>query len=240
MASTCDTVPFQQRLQMLILGQATFQQLITSLLILGGFLSSLVAGVFSVYFGRKTGLWVACFFTAVGVAIQMSTENKGAIYVGRLVLGIGNGFLQIFSNIYCAEASPAHLRAILVGLSTEWVLVGSIVAAVITNATQVRLEKASYQIPLGVLLILPFLLAVGLLFVPESPRYLVTTGRLDAAKRSLKTLRGNSLQPDEVELEYTEIVKGIEEEKRVAATLGPLDMFEGERRFCSISAAAQI
>ncbi|KAH8884138.1 general substrate transporter [Thozetella sp. PMI_491] len=208
---------------------STFQQLITSLLILGGFLSSLVAGAFSVYFGRKTGLWVACVFTVVGVAIQMSTEDKGAIYVGRLVLGIGNGFLQTFSNIYCAEASPAHLRAILVGLSTEWILVGNIVAAVITNATQVRLDKASYQIPLGVLLILPFLLAVGLVFVPESPRYLVTKGRLDAAKRSLETLRGHSLQPEELELEYAEIVKGIEEEKRVAASLGPLDMFKGEQ-----------
>ncbi len=105
--------------------QSTFQQLITSLLILGSFLSSLVAGVFSVYFGRKTGLWLACLFTAVGVAIQMGSEDKGAIYVGRLVLGVGNGFLQIFSNIYCAEVAPAHLRAIMVGLSTEWVLVGA-------------------------------------------------------------------------------------------------------------------
>jgi hypothetical protein len=89
-------------------------------------------------------LWVACVFTLVGVAIQIGPENKGAIYFGRLVLGIGNGFLQTFSNIYCAEASLAHLRDIMVGLSTEWILIGSVVSAVIANATQVRLDKSSY------------------------------------------------------------------------------------------------
>ncbi len=102
-------------------------------------------------------------------------------------------------------------------------------AAAITNATQVRLDKTSYQIPLGVLLILPFLLSIGLFLVPESPRYLITRGRMEAAKKSLQTLRGSALQPGELELEYAGIVKGIEEEKRISATVGPLDMFKGEQ-----------
>lgn len=208
--------------------QSTFQQLITSFPILGALVSSLAAGIFSVFFGRKMGLWIACAFTCIGVAIQMSTEDKGAIYVGRFVLGMGNGFLQTFSNIYCAEASPAHLRAIMVGLSTEWVLIGSIVAAAITNATQSRLDKFSYQLPLGILLIVPFFLALGLLFVPESPRYLLTMGRTEEARKSLGTLRGSSVEAAELEVEFTEMINGIEEEKRLASTTGPLDMFKGE------------
>jgi len=197
-------------------------------MILGGGFSSLLAGILSVYFGRKVGLWVACLFTAVGVAIQMGTEDKGVIYFGRIVIGIGNGLLQTFSNMYCAEVAPAHLRAIMVGLSTEGILIGSIIAAAMTNETQTRMDKTSYLIPLGVLLILPVLLAVGLIFVPESPRYLVTRGREDAAKKALETLRGDSMKPEELELEFVEMVKGIEEEKKVAATVGPLDMFKGK------------
>lgn len=203
--------------------------MITSLLTLGAFFSSLVAGVFSIYFGRKVGLWVACVFTAVGVVIQMVTEDKGTIYAGRLVLGIGNGFLMTFSNIYCAEVAPAHLRAVMVGLTTEWTLVGSILAAVITNATQARPDKTSYQIPLGTLLILPVLLAIGLFFVPESPRYLVTKGRLASAKKSLETLRAGALTTYELEVECAEMIKGIEEEQRMAKSVGPLDMFRGKR-----------
>lgn len=99
--------------------QGTFQQLISSLLTLGAFLSSLTAGSFAHFFGRKTALWLACLLTAVGCAIQINTTDKAVVYVGRLILGIGNGFLVTFSNIYAAEASPAHLRAVMVALSTS-------------------------------------------------------------------------------------------------------------------------
>lgn len=155
------------------------------------------------------------------------TDNRGAIYVGRFVLGLGNGFLQVFSNIYCAEAAPAHLRGVMVALTTEWTLIGSIISAVILNETNTRLDSSSYQIPLGILLILPVVLAVGLFFVPESPRYLIVRGKMDEARRSLETIRGDSIPGDEIELEYVEMVKGIEEEKRLAATVGPMDMWRG-------------
>lgn len=149
------------------------------------------------------------------------------MYLGRLVLGIGNGFLVTFSNIYTAEASPAHLRAVMVALFSEWVNVGSIVGSVVTNATQARLDRASYQIPVGILFVVPVLLSVGLFFVPESPRYLVHKGRMDEGRRALEALRGDSLRPEELELEWVEMVRGIEEETRLASTIGPLDQFRG-------------
>ncbi|GME52865.1 General substrate transporter [Neofusicoccum parvum] len=187
----------------------TFQQLITSLLTLGSFMSSLVAGFFAHWYGRRAALWTACVLNAVACIIQIATENKGAVYVGRLILGFANGFLVTFSNVYTSEASPAHLRAVMVALFAYWVNIGSIVGAAITNATKSRLDKASYQIPIGTLFIVPVFLAVGLFFVPESPRWLL-----------------NKVALEYIELEWMEMVKGIEEEKRLATTVGVLDMFK--------------
>ncbi|KAK0714117.1 general substrate transporter [Lasiosphaeria miniovina] len=205
----------------------TFQQLIGSFLTLGAFLSSIFAGAFAHFFGRKPALWVACLLTAVGAAIQIGTDSQAAVIVGRLVLGIGNGFLVTFSNIYSAEASPAHLRAVMVALFSEWVNIGSITGAAVTNATSKVLDKSSYQIPLGIQFIVPALLAIGLFFVPESPRYLINRGKLEEGRRALATLRGDSLTPAEFELEYVEMVMGIEQEKKLLKSVRPLDMFKG-------------
>jgi hypothetical protein len=157
----------------------------------------------------------------------MTSTSAASIYCGRLILGFANGFLVTFSNIYTSEASPAHLRGVIVALFAYWVNIGSIIGAAVTNATKGILDKSSYQIPIGTLFIVPLILAVGLLFVPESPRYLLAKGREAEAKRSLQILRGSSVPAEIVELEWFEMVKGIEEEKRLATTVGALDMFKG-------------
>jgi MFS family permease len=146
---------------------STFQQLISSLLTLGSFISSLAAGVFGIYFGRKKGIWLACVINAVAVVLQIATTRKEAIYIGRLLLGIANGFLVTFSNIYTSEAAPAHLRGVIVALFAYWVNVGSILGGTVNNFTKTRMDKSCYQIPLGCLFIVPTILTVGLFFVPE-------------------------------------------------------------------------
>jgi hypothetical protein len=95
-----------------------------------------------------------------------------------------------------------------------------------TNATQARTGKnGSYQIPTGVVLVVPVLiLALGLSWVPESPRYLLSRGRTQEAKRALV----NSLEEEELELEWTEMGRGMEEQKKIAGTIGPLDIFKGD------------
>jgi MFS family permease len=174
---------------------------------------------------------------AIACIIQISTTSKTAIYIGRLTLGLANGFLVTFSNIYTAEAAPAHLRAVMVALFSEWVNIGAIIGSAVTNRTQRFLDKSSYEIPLGTLFIVPTILSIGLIFVPESPRYLLYRGNSEAARKSLESLRGDSLEPAELEVEWVEMVKGIEEEKRVAKTIGPLDMFKGNCEFvCPLKA----
>ncbi|KIW69440.1 hypothetical protein PV04_05317 [Phialophora macrospora] len=194
----------------------TFQQLISSLLTLGSFLSSLLAGSFGAFFGRKHAIWLACVLNAIAVAIQIATTSKGAIYFGRLLLGIANGFLVTFSNVYTSEAAPAHLRGVIVALFAYWVNIGSILGGTVNNFTKRRMDKSCYQIPLGCLYIVPTILAIGLFFVPESPRFLLHQGREAEAKRSLIQLRGSALTADELEYEWAEMVRGMEEEKKTA------------------------
>jgi MFS family permease len=217
----------------MVFSQPTFQQLISSLLTLGSFISSLLAGFFASYFGRKQAIWLACVLNGIAAAILIATTNWGAVYFGRLLLGIANGFLVTFSNVYTSEASPAHLRGVLVALFAYWVNIGSILGSTVNNFTKRRLDKSSYQIPLGCLYIVPAILAVGLFFVPESPRFLLHKGKEAEAKRALIQLRGSALTKDELEFEWAEMIRGMEEEKRNAKSVGWIDMFRGIQFFLS-------
>lgn len=223
--------------------KGTFQQLISSLLTLGALLSSLGAGLLAQLpgpawlGGRRPALGLGCLLTAAGCALQLGTTSAGVVYLGRLVLGLGNGLLVTCSNIYVAEAAPPHLRAVLVALYGEWVNVGSVVGAVVANATQAWPGKRCYQVPLAVLFVVPAVLGAALWFVPESPRYLVHRGQLAAGRAALATLRGVPGAgrgavvggPEALELEWVEMVRGIREEAKTATTVGPRDLFTDRR-----------
>ncbi|KAH6638432.1 general substrate transporter [Boeremia exigua] len=204
---------------------STVQQLMTSLMSLGSFVSAISAGLFSKYFGRKTGLWLACILNAIAVAIQVGSSSAGALYVGRLILGLANGYLTTFSTVYATEAAPAHLRGVLVALFAYYVNFGSIIGSLIDNYTKSYMDKRSYRIPLACLYIVPTILAIGLFFVPESPRWLLHRGQTEEARESLMRMRED--HGEELELEWSEMLRGVEEETRLAKTTSFMDMFRG-------------
>lgn len=207
--------------------KSTVQQLITSLMTLGSFTSSLLAGLVSRYLGRRPSLWIACVFNAVSCAIQITSTTPKVLYVGRLLLGFANGFFVTFSNVYTAEVAPAHVRGVTVALFAFWVNVGSIIGTVVDYYSQQTMDKLSYQIPLSCLFIVPTLLSLALIFVPESPRWLLHHGEEGQARQALERLRGHEADRTNLEIEWAEMVRGVEEEKLMAKGVGPMDMFRG-------------
>ena len=70
----------------------TVQRLISSLMTIGTFVSSLLVGPFSSKFGRKMGLWTAAILNYVATAIMLGTTSLGALYFARLLLGLSVGW----------------------------------------------------------------------------------------------------------------------------------------------------
>ncbi|KAL8385078.1 hypothetical protein RB599_007103 [Gaeumannomyces hyphopodioides] len=173
----------------------------------------------------------------VSCVIMMATTDTNVLYVGRLLLGVSNGFLVTFSNVYTAEAAPAQLRGVVVALFAWWVNIGSIVGSIVVNYTRAYPDKRSYQIPIGCLLVVPVLLGVALAFVPESPRWLAHKGSEGAAREALARLRPDPQQAATagstaptaaaLEAELGEMLAGIGEEERAARGVGFGDMFRG-------------
>jgi MFS family permease len=79
---------------------------------LGAFISAALAGVAANKFGRKQCLWLACITCCVANIIMMTTEHIAALYVGRLVIGLANGYFMTFSQLYIQESSTARYRGL--------------------------------------------------------------------------------------------------------------------------------
>lgn len=203
------------------------QQLISSFINVGTIIGTIFAPLFASRFGRKPAIWVASIVSAIACGIQIGSTTLGGLYAGRIVLGLANGFFITFSNTYTVEAAPPHLRGFIVSFFGLWVNIGSILGSVCDNYTKNHLNKLSYQIPLTALFAVPVVLSVLVIFVPESPRWLLVQNRPDEARKALKRLRGDSLTEVLLNEEFVEMQTGIAEEQELASSTSVLDMFKG-------------
>ncbi|KAF3762821.1 general substrate transporter [Cryphonectria parasitica EP155] len=161
------------------------QQLISSLMTLGAFLSSSLAGPIATVMGRKGSIWSAVVLCVIANVIMMTTTNIGAIYVGRLVIGLANGLFMTFSQLYIQESVPARYRGLMISSFQVWTSVGTLVGTIVDNFTSKITTRESYLIPLGLVFIVPTIMSIGLFFIPESPRWLLEHGNKEKALKSL-------------------------------------------------------
>jgi len=213
------------------------QQLISSLMTLGAFLGSFIAGPMAIKLGRKPCLWTACVLCAASDAIMMGTTKLAGLYVGRLFIGIANGFFMTFSQLYLQEVAPARYRGLALAMFQIWTSVGSLIGTIVDNFTSKIMSRASYMIPLSLIYIVPAFIATGLFFIPESPRYLVYRGNIEQARKSLQWLRPNK---DAIEAELAEMQIAINAEKEHVQGAPWVDMWRNpvDRRRTLLSIGA--
>ncbi|KAK3899805.1 general substrate transporter [Staphylotrichum tortipilum] len=202
------------------------QTLIQSLMNVGALVCCLVMFKFGGHISPRTGLWAASFFGAVSIATQIGSEHLAALYVGRVLLGISNGFFSTYSVIYIGESAPAYLRGAAIGMVAFQIYFGSLIGILVDNYTHVHTGRKSYQIPLGVMFVVPLLISTALFFLPETPRYYVATGQEDKAAAAIRKLRGVK---DEVQLRKdVAIMKNAWlQELETGSSVDLLDAFRG-------------
>ena len=178
--------------------------------------SSAVLGAIT---GPLIGLWVAdnlgrrrtmmlaatCFMiSTIGTAF---TATIWYFAFWRFLGGIGIGLAMISSPIYIAELSPPHIRGSLVNVNQLSNVIGINLAVIVGyffshGENGWRWMFASQAVPV-------LFLILGLLLIPESPRWLVAKNRIGEALKVLTKINGKSKAEDELK----EIEKELSEEK---------------------------
>jgi major inositol transporter-like SP family MFS transporter len=156
---------------------------VTSSLLLGAALGAFLGGRISDRRGRRTMiLWLAVLF-AVGTLICTFAPGIGVMVLGRVVLGLAVGGASVTVIAYLAEVSPAERRGRLV-TQNELMIVSGQLPAFVGNALIGGIWGEAGGVWRWMLVIAPLPAAalwVGMLAMPESPRWLASRGRFGEA-----------------------------------------------------------
>jgi MFS family permease len=149
---------------------------------------------------------MGCAFFMVGVVMQVASTTVGLLVPGRLIAGMGVGFVSAIIILYMSEVAPKAVRGAIVSGYQFFITVGLLLAAIVDNSTKMNLTSGSYRIPMAIQFLWALILGGGLLYLPESPRYYVKKERYDRAAKALSVLRGQPVDSRYVKDELAELV----------------------------------
>lgn len=180
----------------------------------GGFVSLPFCGYFSDKLGRKVTLAIGLIGVVVATIIQATSHNLGQLIASRFIVGIA-GYIAIQpAPLLIAElAYPSH-RGKMTALYWAFYYLGAILAAWTCFGCNGRGDSWAWRIPSILQGAFPVIQLVFLCFVPESPRWLVSKGRVDKARSILvKHHAGGDVDSPLVETELLEISSALDMEK---------------------------
>ncbi|KAH6634544.1 putative transporter protein [Chaetomium sp. MPI-SDFR-AT-0129] len=192
------------------------KSLMTSILSCGTFFGALIAGDLADFIGRRPTIIIGCVVFCFGCILEIASTNQVALFVmGRLVSGLGVGFISATILLYMSEVAPRKVRGALVSGYQFCITLGILLANCVSYATADRNDTGSYRIPVGVQFLWAIILGVGLFILPESPRFHVMKGMINAAAYDLSLVRGQSIDSEYIKDELAEIVANHEYEMQV-------------------------
>ena len=194
---------------------ASDQSLVTSILSVGTFFGAIIAGDVSEFIGRRTTIILGCLVFFFGCILETASTGLGLMVPGRLFAGLGVGFISAVVILYMSEIAPKKVRGALVSAYQFCITIGILIANGAVYSTKYRKDSGSYRIPIAVQFIWALVLGLGMLILPESPRYFVKKGRLDRAAKSLSSVRGQPIESELIQAELAEIIANHEYEQMV-------------------------
>jgi len=153
----------------------------TAVSYIGGVAISFISGPWTNWRGRREAIFWSALIALVGGLIQGAAQNIAMFLIGRLIVGFGMGLAQTATPTLLAETVPVRWRGFAMGLYYACWGVGTLLASGVCYGTQTLSTTWAWRIP-SLLQAAPSLWCfVVLLFVPESPRWLIAQGRKDEA-----------------------------------------------------------
>ena len=184
----------------------SMQGILVSSVLIGAVIGAATNGILADIFGRKKIIMATAIIFIVGSILCGLAPNIYVLILSRILVGLAVGIVNFVVPLYLSEVSPKALRGTLVSLY-QWAITAGILFSYFINAA---FAEAVYSWRWMLLAgVLPgTVLLIGMCFMGDTPRWLVSKNRDDEAKKVFK-----KIEPDaDVEMEIQHIKATINAE----------------------------
>lgn len=178
---------------------STFQEeVVVAAVLLGAVAGAAFGGKLADVLGRRKLLIQVAILFIIGAIGTALAPTPTWLAIGRVVVGVAIGIASFTAPLYISEVSPPAIRGKLVSLNQLMITLGIVVSYL---ADYGLADKEAWRWMFGLAAIPALILLIGLLFVPESPRWLMSRSQDDLARAVLQRIR----ESDDVSSELAEI-----------------------------------
>jgi SP family galactose:H+ symporter-like MFS transporter len=180
--------------------------------LIGAVIGAAIGGDISDHFGRRKVIIAAAVIFALGAVSTATVSNVNLLILGRIAVGIAIGIASLVTPLYISEMSPPRMRGSLVSLNQLAITIG-IVVSYLVDFSLAAFQGWRYM--LGLAAIPAVVLGIGMLPLPDTPRWLINHDEADNARKVLKRIQGK----DNVEGEIKEIQDSLKKQRGGRAEL---------------------
>lgn len=183
------------------------QEFVVSAVLVGAILGAAFSGKIADYIGRKKVIIIAAVIFALGSVVAAMSQTANQLIASRIVIGIAIGMASCIVPLYISEVSPAKIRGALVSLNQLAITIGIVLSYFVDDTFATLGYSWRYMFLVG--FIPAVILFIGMLFLPRTPRWLMSKGHEDEARAVLNKFNDDS---SEIEKGIGDIKQSIEEE----------------------------
>ncbi|GAA0591122.1 sugar porter family MFS transporter [Virgibacillus siamensis] len=163
--------------------------LVVSSMLIGAIFGSGFSGPLSDKFGRRRLVFMISVVFIIGALTLALAPNMVMLVIGRLIIGLAVGGSTAIVPVYLSEMAPTASRGSLSSLNQLMITIG-ILSSYLVNYAFADMEAWRWMVGLAV--VPSLILMIGVLFMPESPRWLLEHRSEQAARSVMKLTRKES------------------------------------------------
>ncbi|KAL1845644.1 hypothetical protein VTK73DRAFT_461 [Phialemonium thermophilum] len=196
--------------------KANISGITSSCFSLGAFFGAITAFTAGDILGRRRSILLGLLCNVVGAILQITSFHLPQMIVGRIINGFGMGMTSSVCPVYQAECSKPRVRGKLVVVGSLCNTAAFCLANWMNYGLYFQGGALQWRFPLAFQLVFPIIVVTAMLFVPESPRWLLLKDRHEEALQVIARLTGKNvpIHDPEVHAEFLSIQSALQLERK--------------------------